>query len=208
MGESAVLSWGCYETENWLRREGFEENVIDILCNVNKVNGKCLLAINENDFAIEPLNTLTLRDRKYLYISIKALQRENQSVMIDLGLVELTSVNMFAAHASYPKTEISDYFESEKISPPASEDGRASKLPPEIGKAFLSFGYVVVVTWITAFVMVIVHDRVPDMKRYPPLPDIFLDNVPHIPWAFDMCEVTGTFLFSIWLFVLLFHKHR
>lgn len=53
-------------------------------------------------------------------------------------------------------------------------------------------------TWITAIVMVIVHERVPDMKRYPPLPDIFLDNVPHIPWAFCMCELTGTVLFIIW----------
>lgn len=63
-------------------------------------------------------------------------------------------------------------------------------------------------TWITAFVMVVVHERVPDMKRYPPLPDIFLDNVPHIPWAFHMCEITGTILFGIWLCVLTVHKHR
>lgn len=41
-------------------------------------------------------------------------------------------------------------------------------------------GYAFLVTWITAFVMVVVHERVPDSKRYPPLPDIFLDNVPHI----------------------------
>lgn len=208
MGESSIISWGCYETANWLRKEGLEEDVIDLLCNVNKVNGKCLLALNETDFGIEPLSTLKLKDRKYLYISIKCLQRENQSVMIELGLLELAPMNIFPPHTNYPKTEISDYFESERVSPPASEDGCASKLSPEIGKAFLSFCYVVVVTWITAFVMVIVHDRVPDMKRYPPLPDIFLDNVPHIPWAFDMCEVTGTFLFTIWLFVLLFHKHR
>lgn len=68
--------------------------------------------------------------------------------------------------------------------------------------------YAFLVTWITAFVMVVVHERVPDMKRYPPLPDIFLDNVPHIPWAFNMCEVTGTVLFAIWVFVLVVHKHR
>lgn len=69
-------------------------------------------------------------------------------------------------------------------------------------------GYAFLVTWITAFVMVVVHERVPDMKRYPPLPDIFLDNVPHIPWAFHMCEITGTLLFLIWTSVLIVHKHR
>lgn len=89
-----------------------------------------------------------------------------------------------------------------------SEDGHASHLHPEIWKAFISLGYLFIVTWITAIVMVIVHDRVPDMKKYPPLPDIFLDNVPHIPWAFDMCEVTGTLLFAIWLVVLISHKYR
>merc|ERR1719427_503569 len=56
--------------------------------------------------------------------------------------------------------------------------------------------------------MTVVHDRVPDMNKYPPLRDIILDNVPHIPWAFDMTEVTGMALLTIWLLVVLFHKHR
>ncbi|XP_062135287.1 ceramide phosphoethanolamine synthase [Drosophila sulfurigaster albostrigata] len=79
---------------------------------------------------------------------------------------------------------------------------------PEYFKTAISLGYSFVVTWITSFVMVIVHERVPDMKRYPPLPDIFLDNVPHIPWAFNMCEITGSLLFTVWLIVLIFHKYR
>lgn len=69
-------------------------------------------------------------------------------------------------------------------------------------------GYAFLVTWITAFVMVVVHERVPDSKRYPPLPDIFLDNVPLINWAFWACEVTGALLFACWVCVLVFHKYR
>ena len=97
----------------------------------------------------------------------------------------------------------------------------------------VAFLYVLVVSWLSAFVMVIVHDRVPDMERYPPLPDILLgesktvsslchflndfhtlfslpvpDNLPHIPWAFEMCELTGMVLMVLWSLVCIFHKHR
>ncbi|XP_017783768.1 PREDICTED: sphingomyelin synthase-related 1-like [Nicrophorus vespilloides] len=204
MSEISVLSWTEKDVEEFLIREGFDQSVIIKLCDENKVNGKCLLSLNDQDFQLEPLKNLVLRDRKCLYVAVKTLQRENHNLLIELGLLELQSVNLY----SHSIKQESEYCESERISPPASEDGRSQRLPPDIWKAFLSFCYVVFVTWITAFVMVIVHDRVPDMKKYPPLPDIFLDNVPHISWAFDMCEVTGTFLFTIWLIVLLFHKHR
>ena len=54
----------------------------------------------------------------------------------------------------------------------------------------------------------IVVDVVQDMETYPPLPDILLDNLPHIPWAFEMCEVSGMVLLIVWVAVVLFHKHR
>ena len=60
---------------------------------------------------------------------------------------------------------------------------KQTPLKPERWKTLLAFLYVLLVSWVTAFVMVIVHDRVPDMEKYPPLPDIILDNVPHIPWV-------------------------
>ncbi|KAG7263377.1 hypothetical protein CRUP_000566 [Coryphaenoides rupestris] len=81
------------------------------------------------------------------------------------------------------------------------------RLDPEYWKTALSSVYVVFVFGFTSFVMVIVHERVPDMRTYPPLPDIFLDSVPRIPWAFAMAEACGVILCNIWLLVLLLHKH-
>ncbi|KAJ8920876.1 hypothetical protein NQ315_015669 [Exocentrus adspersus] len=206
----SVMEWSSEDVKSCLKKEGVEDDTIRILCDENKLDGKCLLMLNENDFALDPISRLTLRDRKKLYFVSKTVQRENQNILIDLGLLENPSGSIYSPQPQYNKLETrleSEYGDSERISPPISEDGRP-RYPPEKTKAFLSFLYVVAVTWITAFVMVIVHDRVPDMKKYPPLPDIFLDNVPHIPWAFDMCEITGTVLFTMWLAVLLFHKHR
>lgn len=81
-------------------------------------------------------------------------------------------------------------------------------LKPESWKTLVAMSYFFLVTLLTAFIMVFVHDRVPDMRTYPPLPDIFLDNVPLIPWAFKMCELCGIALLTIWCVILIFHKYR
>ena len=85
---------------------------------------------------------------------------------------------------------------------------KKTEIPKERWKTILAFLYVLLVSWWTAFVMVVVHDRVPDMEKYPPLPDILLDNIPLIPGAFEMCELCGMVLMCIWVFVIIFHKHR
>ncbi|XP_063220432.1 ceramide phosphoethanolamine synthase-like isoform X2 [Bacillus rossius redtenbacheri] len=152
------------------------------------------------------LQAQALGDVKRLWFSVRLLQLQNNEVLCSLGLAHsphLTPVVSPATTSGFcpeQTVEIAD----------TSTSGQEidSHLKPEFCKALISLLYLFVVTWITAFVMVIVHDRVPDMKRYPPLPDIFLDNVPPIPWAFKMCEWTGTVLFIILVAVLLFHKHR
>lgn len=52
----------------------------------------------------------------------------------------------------------------------------AGRLDPEVWKTVVSSIYVFLVIGFTSFVMVLVHERVPDMRTYPPLPDIFLDR--------------------------------
>jgi len=49
------------------------------------------------------------------------------------------------------------------------------------------------------------HDRVP---QYPPLPDIFLDNLPYQTWGLDASEII--IIISVWTsaVIVIFHKHR
>lgn len=226
MNNVIVTDWTTSQVADWANRERLGQEVINSIFGED-IDGKSLLILSEND--IRDLRDkynykLRISDIKRFLIAVRTLQKRNQSVMMCLGLPEYvpplttastnlmnTSTVTIAGNVAPFHFGASDAFhpnEFGRISPPLSIDGRATSIKPEVFKTVISLGYAFLVTWITAFVMVVVHERVPDMKRYPPLPDIFLDNVPHIPWAFHMCEITGTMLFSIWSCVCLFHKHR
>lgn len=75
-------------------------------------------------------------------------------------------------------------------------------------KTFVSVVYLFLTCLWTSFMLTVVHDRVPDMQKYPPLPDIILDNIPLIPWAFFATEVIGLILLTIFLIILALHKYR
>lgn len=75
-------------------------------------------------------------------------------------------------------------------------------------KTLVSMVYLFLTCLWTSFVLTVVHDRVPDMQKYPPLPDIILDNVPLIPWAFFATEIIGLVLGLVCVIMLIFHKYR
>ncbi|XP_015516316.1 sphingomyelin synthase-related protein 1 isoform X1 [Neodiprion pinetum] len=212
MVTKSVADWTTQDVAIWLEENG-HCRFKDAFENVHSIDGRALLTLTEEDLKPEVMSIRCIGDIKRLHISIKQLQRDNITTLYELGQIDLFPSTTYYTHQrqDVPSNGVVNNdasMEHESYSASVSEDGQASHLPPEIWKTFISLGYLFIVTWITAFVMVIVHDRVPDMKKYPPLPDIFLDNVPHIPWAFDMCEVTGTLLFAIWLVVLIFHRYR
>ncbi|XP_055533106.1 ceramide phosphoethanolamine synthase-like [Wyeomyia smithii] len=221
--EHSVINWTRENVAEWARKECLNRKIIECIVKED-IDGKCLLTLCEND--IKSLRekytyALTLGDMKRFWFSVRLVQRQNVTTLAYLGILPGSGSDALGApitnshhHSllssmgnSYASADIT-FSEIERISPPMSIDGRATCIQPEFFKTMISLGYAFLVTWITAFVMVVVHERVPDMKKYPPLPDIFLDNVPHIPWAFQMCEVTGTLLFCIWVCVLIVHRHR
>ncbi|XP_019726238.1 sphingomyelin synthase-related protein 1-like isoform X1 [Hippocampus comes] len=228
--ESGVSAWSCKQVAQWLQAEGFADYV-DLLCADHRLDGPSLLALTEADLRGPPLSLTVLGDIKRLAISLRQLQRQNQAQVQELGLQPSDSLpaadwtwdrgdrhcngGEFTGNGIALRQRNGTQAEYGSGAPlrHTHSNGRcrqhlAGRLDPEVWKTILSVIYVFLVFGFTSFVMVIVHERVPDMRTYPPLPDIFLDSVPRIPWAFAMAEACGLILCYMLMLILLLHKHR
>ena len=204
-----VRKWTCKDVGLWLQRKGFADYA-DLFRYEHKIDGKALLAINQDDLRNPPLQLKILGDIKRLWLEIEALQQPYNRPISRLpnGFIKRENVDEidgFQRSARYSGSwqigEESDLEDSINLVYPLSDLS-------ETGRTLISVLYAFTVFFVTSFVMVFVHDRVPDMKKYPPLPDIVLDNVPLIPWAFKMCEVTALILGVVLVITLFLHKHR
>jgi len=193
----------------WLQRKGFTDYA-DLFRNDHKIDGKALLALNEDDLRNPPLELKILGDIKRLWLAVEVLQKQHHrpSSLLSNGYVkrkDIDQIDTFERTAATSAAWLQEDIDS--------DDDRVDFIHvfsniSETGRTLISVLYAFTVFFVTSFVMVFVHDRVPDMKKYPPLPDIVLDNVPLIPWAFKMCEVTALILGVVLAIVLFFHKHR
>jgi len=230
---SSVLKWTPSDVRNWLVQLGMDRYA-KLFCDQHKVDGLALLMLQEEDFKQPPLRLDILGDIKRLTYHLNALrydlQCSDKKVKSCLVLSPSSSLQPTEAGDSSPLIRSNSFASTSSDdssyglkphSPPTAKPTQqqdpphlhpksnlATTLNPERWKTAVAIMYALSVSWLTALTMTVVHDRVPDMNKYPPLPDIILDNVPHIPWAFEMTEVTGMTLLSIWLMVILFHKHR
>ncbi|KAM9618127.1 sphingomyelin synthase-related protein 1 isoform 2-T6 [Trichechus inunguis] len=217
-----IRRWTTKHVAVWLKDEGFFEYV-DILCNKHRLDGITLLTLTEYDLRSPPLEIKVLGDIKRLMLSVRKLQKVHIDVLEEMDYNSDSPMGSMTPFISAlqgsewlcngdpshdcdgPITDLnSDQFQYMN----GKNKHSVRRLDPEYWKTILSCIYVFIVFGFTSFIMVIVHERVPDMQTYPPLPDIFLDSVPRIPWAFAMTEVCGMILCYIWLLVLLLHKHR
>ena len=179
----SVRRWTTKHVAKWLKDEGFCDYV-DLLCNRHRLDGASLLTLTEYDLRSPPLELKVLGDIKRLMVSLRKLQKQNSDVMEDLGL----GCDGHAPQADWlrngepgrdcdggggggglPGEQFHQYSNGKCKQ-------HARRLDPEYWKTVVSSVYVVFVFGFTSFVMVIVHERVPDMRTYPPLPDIFLDR--------------------------------
>ncbi|XP_067828678.1 sphingomyelin synthase-related protein 1 isoform X1 [Heptranchias perlo] len=216
-----IRRWTNRHVAKWLKEEGFSE-YIDLLCNKHRLDGIAVLTLTEYDLRCPPLELKVLGDIKRLMLSIRKLQKQHKDILAEMGYASDECLAGTGAHVNSAQSKDCqcngvDHSRDSggsggDLSTEQYQNGKykhqTRRLDPEYWKTILGSVYVFIVFGFTSFVMVIVHERVPDMQTYPPLPDIFLDSVPRIPWAFAMAEVCGVVLCTIWLLLLLLHKHR
>ena len=75
-------------------------------------------------------------------------------------------------------------------------------------KVMIAFLYCMTGLFVSTLTMVVTAERVPDSTKYPPLPDLILDNLPHISWAFRASEYCIMLQALFVIAVLIFHKYR
>lgn len=172
----------------WLREQGFSEYV-ELICSRHRVDGAALLCLTEHDLRSPPLQLPRLGDIKRLALALQCLQRQHTHSQTPLAVYGTD--NVFPSNTSgsksrswngsvdqnYPQCNGFGMWEEHCNDYLNGKCKRNySYLDLEEWKTALSSVYVMLVFGITSFVMVLVHERVPDMRTYPPLPDIFLDR--------------------------------
>lgn len=181
--------WSSKQVAGWLRDQGFREYV-DLLCSKHRLDGASLLCLTETDLRSPPLELKVLGDIKRLMLAVRRLQRQHTALtqsgsevsalsLIHTGGTDRVISNGFAERGSGDHQHCNGAVTTVGGEHSYSNGKRKQycvRLDPEYWKTALSALYAMLVCGVTSFVMVLVHERVPDMRTYPPLPDIFLDR--------------------------------
>jgi len=79
----------------------------------------------------------------------------------------------------------------------------------ELLRLVSSFALVTLVMYLESVsVFIVQYHRFMDANRYPPLPDILLDKIHFLPWAFYVTECIMLFFGGTLITICAFHKHR
>jgi shingomyelin synthase len=82
------------------------------------------------------------------------------------------------------------------------------KYPKEKRKTFFALGLLVLGFILNSISIALVHDRVPDRNKYPPLPDALLDNIHIIPELMKVPDVFVIIIVLMSMVVIGLHRHR
>ena len=206
-------TWTINEVEEWLIKNNFND-YIDILCHQYHIDGQRLVNLNQTDI-------LSLTNNKQLWLQIKNLKQyhlykkhqSTSSLQIPIPLRSFQTLTPIRSLLTRSSTTIPlgrtsytpfDQIEDQLI----TNCCFISSIRSERKKTLSAFLLAVITIYFCSFIITIVDERLPDPKTFPPLPDLILENIKQIPWAFAVTEKLILIEMITLLTVILLHRHR
>lgn len=202
-------TWSSQQVEEWLIRNQFNDSV-DILCQQNQIDGQHLLNLEQSEI-------LHLTNNQNLYYQIENLKENSLS-----KICRSTAMNSISRPQEQRRLSQTSQSMSLLLEPPTFvesfhdpiEDRPDStcclfvSIRSDKKKTFFAFLLALSTVFFCSFIITIVDERLPDPKDYPPLPDLILDNIQQIPWAFAVTEKLILLEISVLAIIVLLHRYR
>jgi hypothetical protein len=202
-------TWTINQVEEWLIKNSFND-CIDILCRQYHIDGQRLINLNKTDI-------LSLTNNKQLWIQIKILKQSHlykkrqstSSLQIPIPFRSFQTLTPIQSSSTIIPLERTTYTSPDRI-----EDQLTttccfiSSIRSDRKKTLSAFFLALITVYFCSFIITIVDERLPDPKNFPPLPDLILDNIKQIPWAFAVTEKLIVIEMLTLMTVILLHRHR
>jgi hypothetical protein len=152
---SSIISWTTNDVEQWLKSLNFS-NFIDRFCKQNGIDGLTLLLMKEDDLKQPPLSIERLCDIKKLWYHIRLLQCKDNDCYSILNNEKTKYNNHSPIHLLEKNNSYQIHNQNKSI---------FKSLKGEKFKTFVSFIYALISGIWTSFIMVVVHNRVPNVQK-------------------------------------------
>jgi hypothetical protein len=206
--------WTVEDVGEYLEKQNFKQ-YRRLFCDENKIDGRVLLSLTENDLKLPPLNITPFGDVKRLLFLIDNLKDRKKRMHAQRKgyILEKQPYSTLDAYINIDESSTQSGTSSPScgVSLTDSDDDfsiSGKKLKVEPKKFALSVLYIFSIHFFSGYAVTYAQEHLPDKKKYPPLPDIFLDSLPYIPWAYKVTEGAIIVLSIFGLTLLFFHKYR
>jgi len=123
-------------------------------------------------------------------LQIESLKLQSTSIQVESSTID----------SSRPSDQVEDQ--------PITTCCFLSSIRSDRKKTLLAFFLVLSAVYFCSWMITFVDERLPDPKYFPPLPDLILENIEQIPWAFSVTEKLILIEMTTLILVIIFHRHR